>query len=66
MKTKYATTLILGGLFLAVAVGGSGFGGGIANLLMAGFAILSVGYGFKLRSLAKKGIEDTTDEKKSV
>ena len=54
MKTKFWPTLVIGGILLTAA---STF-----NLLIIIFAILSVGYGFKLRRLAKKGIKDTKDK----
>ncbi|KKL07691.1 hypothetical protein LCGC14_2583450, partial [marine sediment metagenome] len=54
MKTKFWPTLVIGGILLTAA--------STLNLLIIIFAILSVGYGFKLRRLAKKGIKDTKDK----
>jgi hypothetical protein len=67
MKTKYNITLIIGGIIFGGSIG-TGIVQGTMDIYTAIpifiFAVLSVGYGFKLRILAKKGIKDTKELKK--
>lgn len=68
MKTKYWKIFVYGGILLAMGVG-SQIGNPYlktdpyANLFMVIFAVISVGFGFKLRRMNKNGIQDTKQEK---
>lgn len=66
MKTKYWWFYVFGGIYLSMAIGAqignklyNGSSEAIVNLILIAFAVLSVGYGFKLRRLYKRGIEST-------
>ena len=70
MKTKHGNKLIFIGIFLAMSAGSQiargeyqGGPGILAFLIIAILAILSVGYGRKLKRLEKKGIKDTNETK---
>lgn len=65
MKTKFASTYIFFGIMLGAGVGiqitsmPKEPASAVANLIMLAFAVMTLGYGFKLRKLARKGITDT-------
>ena len=66
MKTKYWGFYVFGGIYFAMAIGAqignreySESAETTINLILIVFAVLSVGFGFKLRRLYKRGIENT-------
>ena len=71
MGTKYWWFFVFGGIYIALAIRGQignkqiqGRSEVFVNLTMLIFAVLSIGFGFKLRRLQKKGIEYTKSLKK--
>lgn len=65
MKTKYNPSFIVLGVFIALGLGSqiSRYGFDLGSLIVVIIAVLFLGYGIKLRRLAKKGIADTKDIK---
>ncbi len=67
MRTLHYNKLIWIGVFIALGLGsqiGRGYSDPSVNFTMLVLAVLSMGYGFKLKRLAKKGIKDTLELKK--
>lgn len=71
MKTKYYPWFIVLGVTTALGLGSevsnhSIQSSGLSNLVIIIIAVSFLGYGFKLKGLAKKGIKDTKDIKKTT
>lgn len=58
MKTKYWPSFVIGGWWIIYM----GFYS-VPSFLLVILGIISLGYGFKLKRLKKKGIEDTKKKK---
>lgn len=63
MNTKFWPTLVFGGIILGASAGYNVLRASTSAEMLAGyiiiiFAIVSVGYGFKLKGLSKKGVKE--------